>query len=1396
MASIDDRVVEMTFRSESFLSGVAKVLQSIAALKSNLNGLKGGKSFDDIAAASKRVDLGPISSGLEKISSRLGAMRLAATAAFAGLVTSAVFAGARMVKAFTIDPIKAGLDVYETKINAIKTILANTASEGTNLKEVTAALNQLNDYANKTVYNFGEMAKNIGTFTAAGVGLKQSVASIKGIANLAALSGSTSEQASTAMYQLSQAIAAGTVKLQDWNSVVNAGMGGKVFQTALINTARAMGVHIDTIIKKAGSFRNSLQEGWLSAKILTNTLAQFTGDLSISQLKAMGFTEKESEAIQKQAKLAVSSAVQIRTMTQLFQALKEEVATAWSHVFEAIFGNINEATKTLSSLHTVLENAFTSPVNSLAKLLESFRKLGGFDLIIQAVSTAFHNLASIMHVVGEAFHAVFPANGGAVAQGLIKIAIAFNNFMTALTPSAHTLALLKTIFTGLFSAVKIVIDVIKGVATAIFGIGAGAKGAAGGLLEFVARIAAFITKVKNAIESGTGFVKFFQVLGKILAIPVQILGALIGILLNLGDAFGKALHALQPFFAFIVKGFSQLGDAIAQGIQNGDISKVLAILNQGIFAAILLAIKKFIGGLGSKLNLGGGVGFIDKIKELFDTLGNSLASLQRAVNSQTLRNIAIAVGILAASLIGLSLVDPAKLAKGVAAMTALFTQLIGAMAVVAKISPVGIAQMFAVTAALNLLASAIAILSGAVAILAQFSWEQLAKGISTIAAALALFVGTIKVLSKSSTDVIAAAFAIDLISAALILMATAIKILSTMDWQSLAKGVVTIAALLAIMAGFARFSGPQMAAEGAGLILVGAGLNVLALAIKQLGSLSISELAKGLVAVAAGLVIIAVAMSAMPPNLILTGAGLVVVAAALNILAGALRLMGGMSWSEVAKSLVELAGALVILAAGMALMTGALAGAAALLVVSAALAILTPTLIALGAIGWVTLLSALGALAAALAVLGAAGILLAPLVPAILGLGAALVVFGAGMLAIGGGIALLGIGLTAIGVAVTTSGAGIVKFVRDVLSLIPFALQKIGQGIAAFAGAIAKSGGAIIKAFASILVDLSDAVIKALPKMNRAFVDILTTILNDINKYAPRTAKTFANLLFLILSTISNNIGRFVQKGADILVGFLNGIARNIGRVVKAGTNAVVAFINGVSNNIGRVVNAGINLVIKFVNSVANGIRSHTSEMRSAAFNLAGAIIDGLTGGLFSLAGRAISAAASLGSKIISALGKAVKFFSPSHEAWWIGESVAQGLALGLSQNANLADKAGKDAGNSILQSLQDSLAQIDVDTGILQPTISPVLDLSAVKKGFDDLTAMAAALKPVATVTAASLASRANQTAQITQNRQVTAGTYLQFTQNNTSPKALSTADIYRQTKNQLSVVKGALPG
>lgn len=357
--NVDQRVVQMEFDNKNFEKNVGSTLGLLDKLKEKLRFDGATKGLENVESAAKKVNLSPVAKAAETISSKFSALEVMGVTALANITNSAVNAGKKIVAAFTIDPVKTGFQEYETQINAVQTILANTESKGSTLEDVNRALDTLNKYADMTIYNFTEMTRNIGTFTAAGVDLETSVSAIKGIANLAAVSGSTSQQASTAMYQLSQALAAGTVKLQDWNSVVNAGMGGQVFQDALKETARVHGIAIDQMIEQEGSFRETLKKGWLTSEVLTETLSKFTGDLNESQLRTMGYTEEQIKSIIKMGQTANDAATKVKTFSQLFDTLKEAAQSGWTQTWELIVGDFEEAKAFL----TMLSDRFSAIIN-------------------------------------------------------------------------------------------------------------------------------------------------------------------------------------------------------------------------------------------------------------------------------------------------------------------------------------------------------------------------------------------------------------------------------------------------------------------------------------------------------------------------------------------------------------------------------------------------------------------------------------------------------------------------------------------------------------------------------------------------------------------------------------------------------------------------------------------------------------------------------------------------------------------------------------------------------------------------------------------------------------------------------------------------------------------------
>ena len=392
---IDQRVVELQFDNANFERNAKESISTLDKLKEKLNFKRTGEGFKELEDRVAKFTMKPLEDAVEGVRVKFTLLDNFVWNFFDRISNKILDVGKNLVSAFTIDPIKTGFQEYETQINAVQTILANTQSKGSTLDDVNEALDKLNKYADLTIYNFTEMTRNIGTFTAAGVGLQDATDAIQGIANLAAVSGSTSQQASVAMYQLSQALSAGSLKLQDWNSVVNAGMGGEVFQNALKQTAREYGIAVDSIIEKAGTFRESLKDGWITSEILTTTLkkmtvtgadeylAKLTG-ISQQHIAAMheeaassadmekGFrdlarelaatgkvTEEQAYQLLNMSTTAQDAATKVKTFSQLMDTLKEAAQSGWTQTWELIVGDFGEA----KELFTFLSDAFSGLIN-------------------------------------------------------------------------------------------------------------------------------------------------------------------------------------------------------------------------------------------------------------------------------------------------------------------------------------------------------------------------------------------------------------------------------------------------------------------------------------------------------------------------------------------------------------------------------------------------------------------------------------------------------------------------------------------------------------------------------------------------------------------------------------------------------------------------------------------------------------------------------------------------------------------------------------------------------------------------------------------------------------------------------------------------------------------------
>jgi tape measure domain-containing protein len=1490
MSSIDERVVQMKFNNSQFESGVKQTQSSLDALKKGLNLDASAKSLEGLHAAGSKFDLSRIADGVQGLGSKFSALGIMGITALTNIANKAVNVGAQLLSSLTIDPIKAGFDEYELKMGSIQTILANTSKDGTTLKQVTASLDELNKYADKTIYNFGDMTKNIGLFTNAGIGIKDATSMIKGFSNEAAASGTSASGAAGAAYQLSQALSSGKITLETWRSLTNVGMGNKNMQNGLIDIASAMGTFTGKgtdATAAAKDFNASLEKGWVTADVMQNYLKIQAGELSAAQMKTLGLSDEQITSFQKQQKIAEESATKVRTWSQLVGTMQESVGSGWSETFDTLIGDFDQATKLWSGVNKALGPMISAAGDARNALLKSWAKLGGRDVAISAISNAFKILMSLMKPIGDAFKTIFPPTTG---KQLFDLTVGFQKFVKSLTPSTQTLVNIKRIAVGLFSAIDIGIMVIKGFVGMLGNLFKSTSKGSGNILDFAAKIGDWLFKVRLAIKKGDDLTKFFSGLTTTIQKVIDFFKRAAG---AVGDFFGKFnidkaakglsdagsqiqaklsplkslgenLHTIwsglgdvfnnvKNFFAPVGQFFADIGKKIGDAMSGPmDFGVILDFVQAGLLTGLFMTLKKFIGGglvdqikeaLGGLLSGGGGPSMVDTIKEAIGGLTETLTAMQQSLKAGTLLMIAGAIALLTASIVALTKVDQAKLASSLAAMTVMFTQLLTAMAILDKINmKTGVFKLMAIGTAMILMAVAIKILASAVKDMSGMDWNGLAKGLVGVTVLLGGLAGATKLMSNQNGSMIRTGIGLIAVAVAVKILASAVKDFSSLSWDDMAKGLTGVGSVLAALTLFTRLAKFNKGAVGSsvGLILLGVALKVIATAVKDFAAFDVASLQQGLgaiilvlgalatftrlvdptkiVSVSVGMVIlggalkimasamkdfsgmsweelqrgiaglggsllvIAAAMNMMPANMLVSAASLVIVAAALKILAEVLTSMGGMSWDEIGKGLVTLAGSLVIIAGAMFLMSTALPGAAALLIVSAALTMLLPVLQALGSMSLLEIGTALAALAAVFILLGAAGLILTPVIPALMGLGIAIALIGVGALAVGIGLLAFATGLGMLAAMGAVATPVLVNMVTSLLNLIPLAMTKLGQGILALANVIANGG----------------------PVLVRALVTVLMSLISAINIVAPAIIQTLVRLVMMLVNVLVTNVPKLVDAGMKMLVGILNGIGRNIGDVVTAAVKIITEFIGGIANNLGKIAQSGADLIIKFVESMASTVRNNSTRMGEAGGDLAVAIIDGMVNGVSAGIGRVAAAAGDVAKSALDTVKSWLGIKSPSREFFKIGAWSTQGMANGLTKTVGTVASAAKYVGTTALSSLKDSLSNMGSAVASnmdMSPTIKPVLDLTAIKKDsglIGDLIGTPSLSVQGSYAKASTLAAnaRASQESVVIGKGDTSVATRdgITLVQNNYSPKALSSADIYRKTKNQLSLAKGAL--
>jgi tape measure domain-containing protein len=1310
---IDERVVEMRFNNALFENKVQQTMRSLTALNEKLMFKGAEKGFEKVSDASEKVKFNALLNALDNLSQKFSAVEVIGVTALMRITNQAVDAGERLVKALSLDPIISGFQEYETQINAVQTILANTSSKGTTLGQVNAALDELNHYADLTIYNFTEMTRNIGTFTAAGVDLNTSVSAIKGIANLAAVSGSTSQQASTAMYQLSQALASGTVKLQDWNSVVNAGMGGQVFQDALKETARVHGIAIDSMIKKEGSFRETLSKGWLTSSILTETLQKFTGDLNEETLKSIGYTDEQIKKIMEMGKTANDAATKVKTFSQLKDTLTEALQSGWTQTWQTIIGDFEEA----KELFTRFSDVFSDLINKSSEARNTMLA-GGLNTGWQQLRTTLGDSADFY---SQMLEKVMLANGsisqkqiddaGSFAKALQQGGVSAEQLQNGLKESYKQLSALGALSDDALKAKKLDPAQVRSLAKSFEEVNQ--QVADGSLnLDIYSKKIGELSGREHLIES---IWNVFEALEKVVE-PVARAWQKIFSPITADQIYNIA-KSIDEFTAKL-----SISDETADKIER-TFSGIFAVLNVG--KNVLLTVGKVLGEVFNAVSPLAG-GFLS----ITASLGDCLVEMANAVNNSkafktTLDGIHWIVG---------------KVSEGMQTFAGVLTDVSNNVSVV--FDPLKtLGEWFEnfisfITPKLKWLADKIGEIfeelgSGASGAFGNLNGNALwgfanAGMIAGLIAGIKGFLEAFKDIGSTVKDTIGGvaellnklgeavtawknnknAETLKTISTAVAILAGSLVVLSLVKPERLAASTGAMIALFAeLLVALAIYDEIAKKAKKVGkgtssMVVMAAGVLILTSALKKISEIETGKLLTSVIAlgtVMAELVAAQVAISKWAKDGAKHAMGMLAMAAAVRVLAEAVEQLADLGWDGIEKGLIAVAGLLAEVAAfsGLSNFGGLTAGkAVGILVLAAALSVLEKSVSAFSKMSADELQNGLGALGAILGEIAVFN-MLSNLAEHVISTATALTILSGGLLILSNALANLG-GMTLgqIGVALAAMAGGLIEMgvaltlvkgslgsatsflimsvvlnalVSPLKSLGEMSLEEIGHGLLAVGGALGIF--AIAVGTMSLAGPIVIAVSAALSLLAGSFALLLGTMA------AVSLMPLRMEALVVALGTLGSAIGVFI---AGVIAGLgtaAGSIAIAIAEIIVAVCNAIAQAVPAIGNALAQLIVAICNVIVQCSEPIGQALFTLGTVVIQTIIDLIAWAWDGggegggIKGALSELLGNIVAWLSEHLNPINlfgGLLGTISGFFGK------IGEYMSQGLANGLNTGASV----------------------------------------------------------------------------------------------------------------------------
>lgn len=248
----------------------------------------------------------------------------------------------------------------------------------------------------------------------------------------------------------------------------------------------------------------------------------------------------------------------------------------------------------------------------------------------------------------------------------------------------------------------------------------------------------------------------------------------------------------------------------------------------------------------------------------------------------------------------------------------------------------------------------------------------------------------------------------------------------------------------------------------------------------------------------------------------------------------------------------------------------------------------------------------------------------------------------------------------------------IISIIEFLLSAIPQIIECGINLITSLVAALPQIIQAIVSAIPAIINGIINALLSAIPQIIQAGINLLISLIQALPQIISTVVTAIPEIVSGLVNAIANNIPAIIQAGVELLVSLVQNLPTIIKEVIKAIPAIVTSLVKAIGEGVPKIVDAGLNLVKGLFNGISNAVSWLYGKLKGWV------------------------------SSVLSYIKGLFGIHSPSKETAVFGKYVAQGLGVGIEDNADAANKASKKLSDNVLNTFGEMADEVtDIENGI-----------------------------------------------------------------------------------------------